>query len=179
VDAIEFDVFATPDGRLLVTHDPVEVETTLDQVLALPGTFRFDLEIKSYPHFPPIGFVEPVLAAIRRHEVESRVNLFCFDWRILHAMQALAPDICCAALYEGEPRSFVEISRAAGNTQIVCPRYTLITPARVAEAHAANLKVYAWTANTPMDWGNLIAAQVDAIITDDPEALLHHLRSLT
>jgi glycerophosphoryl diester phosphodiesterase len=176
VDAIEFDVFVTADGRLLITHDPVETETTLDQVLSLQGGFAFDLEIKSYPHISPKGFAEPVLEAIRRHKVESRVNLFSFDWRILHAMQGLAPDIRCAALYEGKPRSFVECAREAGNTSIVCPHYTLITPERVAEAHAAGLKVYAWTANTEADWNRLIVAQVDAIITDDPAALLAHLR---
>jgi glycerophosphoryl diester phosphodiesterase len=176
VDAIEFDVFVTPDGRLLITHDPVEAETTLDQVLALPGNFAFDLEVKSYPHFSPREFAEPVLAAIRRHRVESRVNLFCFDWRILHAMQELAPDIRCAALYEGAPKSFIEIAQEAGNTPIVCPHHTLVTPERVAEARAAGLKIYTWTANTEADWDVLIAARVDAIITDDPGALLLYLR---
>jgi glycerophosphoryl diester phosphodiesterase len=178
IDAIEFDVFVTAVGRLLITHDPVETETTLDQVLSLPGSFAFDLEIKSYPHLTPMGFAEPVLEAIRRHKVEARVNLFSFDWRILHAMRELAPDIRCAALYEGEPRSFLEIARAAGNTTVVCPHYTLVTSERVAEAHAAGLEIYTWTANTEADWNRLVAAQVDAIITDDPAALLAYLHSL-
>jgi glycerophosphoryl diester phosphodiesterase len=177
VDAIEFDVFVTADGRLLITHDLVETDTTLDQVLSLPGSFAFDLEIKSYPHLSPKDFAEPVLAAIRRHKVESRVNLFCFDWNVLRAMKELAPDIRLAALYQGEPRSFAEIAREAGNTPIVCPRYTLVTPELVAEANAAGLRIYAWTANTPADWDKLIAAGVDAIITDDPEALIIHLRN--
>jgi glycerophosphoryl diester phosphodiesterase len=36
--------------------------------------------------------------------------------------------------------------------------------------------VIAWTANRPRDWRRLIAAEVDGIITDDPEALLEYLR---
>jgi glycerophosphoryl diester phosphodiesterase len=144
-------------------------------VLALPGSFDFDLEIKSYPHLSPRGLAEPVLAAIRSHKVELRVNLFSFDWRILHAMQELAPDIRCAALYQGEPKSFVEISREAGNAPIVCPGYNLVTPELVSEAHTANLKIFAWTANTETGWDHLIAAEVDAIITDDPAALLDYL----
>jgi glycerophosphoryl diester phosphodiesterase len=144
-------------------------------VLALSGGFHFDLEIKSYPHLTPTGFAEPVLATIRCHKVEPRVNLFSFDWRILRAMQQLAPDIRCAALYGGEPKSFVEIAQQAGNTPIVCPRYNLVTPELVLEAHAANLKVFAWTANTEADWDHLIAVEVDAIITDDPAALLDYL----
>jgi glycerophosphoryl diester phosphodiesterase len=145
-------------------------------VLALSGSFDFDLEIKSYSHLSPRGFAEPVLAAIRRHKVEPRVNLFSFDWRILHAMQELAPDIRCAALYEGQPKSFVEIAQQAGNTPIVCPRYNLVTPELVSEAHAANLKIFTWTANTEADWDRLMAAEVDAIITDDPAALLDYTR---
>jgi glycerophosphoryl diester phosphodiesterase len=124
----------TKDNRLLITHDPVETRTTLDEVLSLTGTFQFDLEIKSYPHHSPQAFAEPVLAAIRHHQVSDRINLFSFDWRILHAMHRLAPDIRCAALYEGQPKSFVEISKEAGNTPIVCPRYNLVNRALVAEA---------------------------------------------
>jgi glycerophosphoryl diester phosphodiesterase len=36
--------------------------------------------------------------------------------------------------------------------------------------------VIPWTANTPRDWDRLIAAGVDAIITDDPAALIAHLK---
>ena len=44
-------------------------------------------------------------------------------------------------------------------------------------AHQAGLKVVPWTANAPEDWDRLIAARVDGIITDDPAALIGHLRS--
>ena len=36
-------------------------------------------------------------------------------------------------------------------------------------------QVVPWTADTPEDWDRLIAAGVDAIITDDPAALLERL----
>jgi glycerophosphoryl diester phosphodiesterase len=42
-------------------------------------------------------------------------------------------------------------------------------------AHAAGLQVAPWTADTPEDWDRLVGAQVDAIITDDPAALLERL----
>jgi glycerophosphoryl diester phosphodiesterase len=38
------------------------------------------------------------------------------------------------------------------------------------------LEVVPWTANRPQDWDGLIAAQVDAIITDDPAALIEYLK---
>jgi glycerophosphoryl diester phosphodiesterase len=36
--------------------------------------------------------------------------------------------------------------------------------------------VIPWTANTPADWDQLVAAKVDAIITDDPAALIAYLK---
>ena len=37
-------------------------------------------------------------------------------------------------------------------------------------------KWFPWTADTPADWDKLIAAQVDAIITDDPAELIGYLK---
>jgi len=48
--------------------------------------------------------------------------------------------------------------------------------ALLQHAHAAGLTVIPWTANSPQDWDRLIAAGVDAIITDDPAALIAHLK---
>jgi glycerophosphoryl diester phosphodiesterase len=52
----------------------------------------------------------------------------------------------------------------------------MVTPQRVAEAHQAGLEVIPWTANTPQEWDALIAAGVDAIISDDPAALIAYLK---
>ena len=41
---------------------------------------------------------------------------------------------------------------------------------------SAGLQVVPWTANKPEDWQMLVDAKVDAIITDDPEALVLWLR---
>jgi glycerophosphoryl diester phosphodiesterase len=51
-----------------------------------------------------------------------------------------------------------------------------VTPQQVLAAHQAGLQVAAWTANTPAQWDRLDASGVDAIVTDDPEALLEFLR---
>jgi glycerophosphoryl diester phosphodiesterase len=51
-----------------------------------------------------------------------------------------------------------------------------VTPEKVKAAHAAGLQVVPWTPNTPADWDGMIDAGADAIITDDPAALIAHLR---
>ncbi|MGA2184335.1 MAG: glycerophosphodiester phosphodiesterase family protein [Bryobacteraceae bacterium] len=89
-------------------------------------------------------------------------------------MKRLAPEIQLSALYEGPPRSFVDIAADAG-AGIVSPYFPLVTPEQVQAAHKAGLQVVPWTANKPEDWDRLVAAGVDAIISDDPAALIDYL----
>lgn len=123
----------------------------------------------------PDEFARMVLDKIRQYHLEKRVILQSFDFRTLHAMKKLAPEIQRSALYGGPARDFVEIAREA-DAQIVSPVYRLVTPEQVKAAHAAGLQVIPWTANKPEDWDRLIAAGVDAIITDDPAGLIAHLK---
>jgi len=196
-DALEMDVAVTRDDVVVVSHDPklnrsictspdaprairdltlAELERwdcgavrnprfpkqtpipgarvpTLDQVLDLSdrGHFLFNIEVKSFPDRPalappPERFAELVHQAIRRHKLQERAIVQSFDFRVLHAMRQVAP------------------------------YHALASARQVRAAHAAGLEVIAWTANRPRDWRRLIAAQVDAIITDDPAALLAYLK---
>lgn len=156
---------------------------TFDEVLALAprGTFEFNVETKINPTRPdltpePERFVELVLAAIRKHHLESRVILQSFDFRTLQAMKKLAPEIRLSALDAFGRDDFVTLAHKSG-ARIVSPRYPLVTPEKVAAAHEAGLQVVPWTANTREDWDHLIDAKVDAIITDDPAALIDYLKS--
>jgi glycerophosphoryl diester phosphodiesterase len=155
---------------------------TLDQVLDLAprGDFGFNIETKislQKPEYTPSPerFAELLLQAIRRHKVEARVIVQSFDFRTLHAMKKLAPEIRLAALYEGGQEDFVSVAARAG-AKIVSPEYRLVTPQKVRDAHEAGLQVVPWTANTPQVWDTLIAAKVDAIITDDPAELIAYLK---
>ena len=156
---------------------------TLDDVfdLASKGTFRFNIETKievAHPEWAPSPeeFVRRVLAVIRKHHMEKRVILQSFDFRTLHQMKKQAPEIELSALYSGKPKSFVEIAKEGG-APIISPEYKLVTPEQVQAAHAAGVKVVPWTANQPADWDKLITAGVDAIISDDPAALIAHLKA--
>lgn len=157
---------------------------TLDEVFALAprGAFWFNVEMKSQPARPelqpePEKYAQLVVAAIRRHRLEQRVIVQSFDFRLLRALRQAAPELRRAALYAGLPRDFAELAREAGEAPIVSPHYSLVTAERVKAAHAAGLQVVPWTANTPEVWDRLIEAGVDAIITDDPAALIEYLKA--
>ena len=155
---------------------------TLDEVFALAsrGDFDFNIETKIFADRPqltpsPEVFAQMVLDQVRSHKLQRRVILQSFDFRTLHAMRKLAPEIRRAALYSGPAKDFVEIARQAG-AGIVSPEYHLVTPEQVKAAHAAGLAVIPWTPDRPEEWDRLVAAGVDAIITDDPAGLIAHLK---
>lgn len=157
---------------------------TLDEVLALApkGSFWFNIEIKSNPKRPdlapePEEFARLVAEAVRKHGLEKRVVVQSFDWRNLKALKAIAPELRLAALYGGVPKDFVKIAEEAGGVPIVSPHHLLVTRGRVQKAHKAGLTVVPWTANDEKQWNRLIKANVDSIITDDPAALIEHLRA--
>ena len=155
---------------------------TLDQVLGLSrgNNVQFNIETKSFPDHPeltpaPDVFAPMLLDVIRKHKLESRSIVQSFDFRTLHAMKRLAPHIRLSALWEGDARSFVDIAHD-GEAEIISPLFKLVTPEQVKAAHQAKTQVVPWTADTPADWQMLIDAGVDAIITDDPAALIGYLK---
>ena len=205
-DAIEMDVAVTRDGVPVIAHDahlesldsrPAIRELsladvrrmapdipTLDEALELAarGAFLFNIEIKSFPGRAdlapaPERFTELVLERIRRHGVARRALVQSFDFRVLHAFAGLAPEIPRAAIFDRPDGDFAAIASRA-QAGAVAPEFHLATPANVTCAHQAGLAVFAWTANRPEDWRRLIDARVDAIVTDDPAALLEYLAHL-
>ena len=188
----------TKDDVAVVSHDPVlksgapihaltrdelpgEIPT-LDQVFELGrgNAVQFDVETKIFPGQPeltpgPEELTKLVLDSIRRLGVESRVMLLSFDPRTLRAMKRMEPSIRRSALFE-TARDWMEVAREFEATAL-SPEYRLVTPERVAEAHAAGLAVIPWTANQPRDWARLAEAGCDAIIADDPAALTGWLRA--
>jgi glycerophosphoryl diester phosphodiesterase len=158
---------------------------TLDEVFTMagPSKVEFNIETKSFPDKPqytpsPEKFVELVLEQIRKHHLEKRVILQSFDYRTLRAMKKIAPEIRLSALMEyDDKRDFVTAAKDAGGAQIVSPHDSLVTLDKVMAAHAAGLQVVPWTVNTPEGWDKMIRAGADAIISDDPAALIAYLKS--
>jgi len=155
---------------------------TLDEVFALaaPSRVELNIELKSFPERPeftppPLEFARLVLQEIRKHKLEARAIAQSFDFRTLRAMRDIAPEIRRSALFEDDARDFAAIAREAGGTPMVSPHYSLVTREKVAQAHNAGLQVMVWTVNTPDDWTRMVESQVDAIITDDPAALIAFL----
>lgn len=155
---------------------------TLDEVfdLAPMGSFDFNIETKIFAAKPeyapgPEEFVRLVLACVRKHKLEKRVILQSFDFRTLVIMKRIAPEIRTSALLE-DKQDFVRVAQDT-KANIISPYFPTVTPENVAAAHKMGVQVVPWTANTPAQWDALIAAGSDAIISDDPGALIDHLKA--
>jgi glycerophosphoryl diester phosphodiesterase len=177
--------------QIAVLHTSIP---TFDEVLDLApkGTFQFNVETKIFPNRPeitpsPEEFVAMIDKAVKKRHLESRVILQSFDFRTLHAMKTLDPQIRLSALfgkarYDGmmgitdTDKSFAHIAKITG-ADILSPDTSLVTPEEVKTAHDLGLQVAPYTANTEAEWKRLADAHVDAIITDDPAGLLVWLRA--
>jgi glycerophosphoryl diester phosphodiesterase len=157
---------------------------TLEEVLALGGKSKvlFNIELKMDANRPELTPERPIFARmvvdlVRKYRLEKRTLLQSFDLPLMAELRKIVPDWTLAALWASLPRDYAEISAEAGGMTMVNPHYMLVSRERVAQAHAAGLKVAAWTANSADVWDKLIDAGVDGIITDDPAALIEHLKA--
>jgi glycerophosphoryl diester phosphodiesterase len=135
---------------------------------------RFNIETKISPAapdetLPPEAFARALIAEIRAAGVAARTTVQSFDWRTLHAVERVAPEIATVYL-TGRRRggSQPKAVRAAGG-RIWSPSYTELDSAALIEARALGLKVVPWTVNDPGFIARFLDLGVDGIVTDYPE----------
>jgi len=161
---------------------------------------RFNIEIKINPEkpqltLPPKEFAEAVIKVIRSYKLEHRVALQSFDWRALREVQHLAPGIATSYLtadqrwlsnlQTGIPGpspwldgfdiddfdgSAARAIKAAGG-DIWSAYHKEVDADAIKVAHDLGLKVIVWTVNEASRMRELVAMDVDGIITDYPDRL--------
>ncbi len=142
-------------------------------MLALaPGNgIVFDIEMKECG----VDYTDLLLDLIGGPELRDRIMVRSFEHAFLRAIYKTKPNLPLVALVEDGDRDWVEVCEAA-HARYISPRFEKADPFSVARAHAAGIGVIPWTVNDPRDWARLIAMEVDAIVTDDPAALVRFLR---
>jgi glycerophosphoryl diester phosphodiesterase len=168
---------------------------------------RFNMEIKINPErpeltHPPGAFAQTVVDVIRAYKMESRAVVQSFDWRALREVQDIAPDITTSYLtadqkwlsnlQAGRPGaspwldgfdvddfdgSAARAIKAAGGA-IWSSYHQEVSADSIKLAHELGLSVNVWTVNEPGRMRELIAMDVDGIITDYPDRLRQVLKQL-
>ncbi len=162
---------------------------TLDEVFAMAAAsthpaaakVEFNIETKIFPSEPrltpsPAEFARLTAETVVRNEMEKRTIVQSFDVRTLREIKRIEPKIRTSQLTHEELLDIVPALKDA-KTDIWSPNYRWITADSVRAAHAAGIKVAPWTVNTGEEWGRVIAAGADAIITDYPADLIAYLKT--
>lgn len=171
------------------TPSPGEKIPTLEELftmvsqskLSAAKTVEFNIETKIFPSRPelsppPKKFAQLVLTILKKFKMEKRTILQSFDYRTLVAMKELSKKVRTSQLTYENLTDFVAIAKSI-RADIISPNEHWIDKDSVTKLHAAGVQVAPWTANEKQSWDYLIDANVDAIITDDPAALIEYLKS--
>ena len=202
---VELDVQMTRDGRLVIFHDDRLERTTngvgtvtaaryatlsrldagawfrprfagsrillVSQALRLiPSRLRVNLELKPTPRRRAL--LQKFLAVVRRARISRRLLVSSFDPRLLAPLAAtsLSRALICRRDPDRSLRRAIQLGCAAWH-----PFHALVTPRRLARAHAAGLAVHAWTVDDVARARRLARWGVDGIFTNDPGRLARWL----
>lgn len=108
---------------------------------------------------------------LRRLQAIDRVTVHAFDWEFLRACHELAPELLLGALGEKQPsESALDAARALG-AGLVGWEAAMLDHEAIAAIHARGLKAWAWTVDDSAEARRLIAAGIDGLISNVPEAM--------
>jgi glycerophosphoryl diester phosphodiesterase len=177
-----------------VGRDGVRIPT-LEEVIAMAeqkgsGRIHYNIEVKTTPDkpddtAPPAVVAERIVELARKTGIASRVTIQSFDWRALHRVRDIAPELPRSCLTE--PKTIAPawndgLDAAGGSVPALVAKFgctiwspdaSVLTEAEVAEAHRLHLAVLPWTVNERAEMDKLLGWGVDGIITDRPDRLPH------
>ncbi len=140
----------------------------------------YNVETKSRPtwdgerHPAPDAFAALVIATASQAGALERTTIQSFDVRTLQSARRLDPRVPIALLVDdGAP--YETPQQGADVLGLVpdvwSPYHLLVTPERVRQAHAMGVRVVPWTVNESSRMIDLVAMEVDGLITDYPDRL--------
>ncbi len=196
VDAIEIDIHATKDGKLIVLHDP-----DLNRVA---GIDRFvsemsfeevsNVELNSGERIPDFEIVlreikiplvielkspeaiEPLIKIFRENKSYiERCAVISFFHEVLDILKTQFPKLETGALLVGFPSDPVSVAKSC-NADTLSFYFEGLTKEYVEKCHSGGIKVSVWTPNSEKDIALAISSRVDAIVSDRPDLVLKALK---
>jgi glycerophosphoryl diester phosphodiesterase len=185
--------------------DPIPTLADLIDLVAQRGADEVGLNVETkfdvlHPdeNAPRERFVGSVLSVLEGAGVLERSSIQSFDWSVLQLVHAAEPRLSLNALVRTD---FLEVDQPGmspwlGGVDIddfddsvpaavsalgfdaISPSHTILTPAMVAEAHEADLRVLPYTVDNEPMMRHLVSIGVDGLITNRPDLLRHVLASM-
>jgi glycerophosphoryl diester phosphodiesterase len=186
-DTVEVDLRRTGDGVLVVMHDATLDRTTnghgpigaltLAAVQRLDAgkgekvpTFREVLELAGgrcglFAEIKEPGTEDLACTLIRETGTRS-VTVVSFHASVIRRVQEYA-GIRTGLIVSGGTAN-PAVSALDLGADVLLPRFGLVTPALVTEAHRGGLSLVAWTVNADAEIRRALDLGIDGIATDDP-----------
>ncbi len=170
---------------------------TLDEALAFFADEA--LEVGVHVDLKAAGALEDVARALRHFGLLDRSLVSSFHHGSLRRLARLEPRIRIGASF---PEDRLGISRkrrfgpvvsrslrsllpltpllvgpllARAQATVLVLKHELVSPRAVGRAHARGASVVAWTVDDPQDFSRVVAAGVDAVVTNDPSTFVSTL----
>jgi glycerophosphoryl diester phosphodiesterase len=175
-----FDKF--PKQEKVKVYKPLLSEV-IELAESLNSNIYYNIEIKADPRYDtiytpvPSEYVQLVLNVIKKYEIENRVNLQSFDIRILEEVKKQDESIKLALLIDENESIDKKLKSLSFSPEIISPYFKLITKESVGDYQSEGFQIIPWTVNTEADMLNMIAFNVDGIITDYPDVLIKLLNT--
>lgn len=198
-DAVECDVHRTRDGRLAVIHD-ARVDRTTNGRGAVAELAMAELRALDAGGGEPVpelvdvvtliaasgaglvvelkapGTVAPALEAVRRHDLLSRTTFISFRLELLADLRGAEPSARLGALFGSDAAADPEPSLVARagevGADLIDLHFAAATPALLAAARQAGLRLWVWTPDEEDDLRRMVAMGVDGITTNRPDRLV-------
>lgn len=191
VDAVEFDVLADIDDRLVLAHSHLELpheRATLEEALA----YLASTGVAAHLDLKQRGLEERIASSLRDHGLLERSFVSSLDRTALRDIRRYEPRLQVGLSYPqdryGVSRYRVAapairvglaglqrmlpsvigrwLERAGASAAVL--HFALVTPRIIRRCHDAGAAVWAWTVNDAKTAAKLEEWGADAIITDDP-----------
>lgn len=124
---------------------------------------------------PAEEFVKLVHAVIKQGSIKERYNIQSFDHETVNAYHAIDPKAKIAILVGDQDGMQSHLKRLNFVPFAYSPYYLLVNNDLVKDCHKNNIKVIPWTVNDKETAQQLIALNVDGIISDYPDMVLEQL----
>jgi len=192
VDAVEFDVRKTKNGKIVVIHDEKVDRTTNgkglvkdltlkeiklfdagqgERIPTLEETLDFmDREAKMLIELKENDLEENVLNLVSHAGLTDNVIIISFLEEALRRVRELNSKVETGLIYSRHKNPVKTALELKAN--YLLPLYRFTHSADVEKAHKNGLKVIVWTINTPEEVEEYVKKSVDGITSDKPDILM-------
>ena len=112
---------------------------------------------------------------VRSFGLQDRIIFSSFNWISVMRAKQLAPEIECGFLYEDRKHLHLAPQALEAGIQYLHPDYALLDDDTVAECRRCNIGLNVWTVNTEERMKQLMAWDVNTVITNYPDMCLRLL----